>query len=84
MADFLFSDVCATPPPVGRLRGGLSGREQHPSPVVGGRLELKDSLFVVGGNFRSGYWPTARLGRLSLQMVRANSIGAATIRAVGS
>jgi hypothetical protein len=79
MADFLFSDVCATPPPVGRLRGGLSGRERHPSPVVDGRLELKDSLFVVGGNFRAGYWPTVRLRCLFIQMVRPNSIGAATI-----
>jgi galactose mutarotase-like enzyme len=36
------------PAPVRRLQDGLSGRDRHPSPVVDGRLELNDSLFVDG------------------------------------
>jgi galactose mutarotase-like enzyme len=36
------------PAPVRRHQDGLLGRERHPFPVVDGRLELKDSLFVGG------------------------------------
>jgi galactose mutarotase-like enzyme len=36
------------PAPVRRLQDGLLSRDRHPSPVVDGRLELKDSLFADG------------------------------------
>jgi galactose mutarotase-like enzyme len=38
------------PAPIRRLQDGLLDRDRHPSPVVDGRVELDDALFVASGS----------------------------------